>query len=87
MPYTAADIRILRDEEVVDLGPWAQAAQWGKRYPEQTVEFLNRLAEAAALSGTDPELVERRYLLDDRGVFCPPELAEVYHELLRARRL
>ncbi len=85
MSYTAANIRILRDEEVAGLGPWAQAAQWSKQYPWHTVEALNRLAEAAALSGTDPKLVERRYLLDDPGAVCPPALVEVYSELVRAR--
>jgi hypothetical protein len=85
MSYTAASIRILPPAEVEALGPWARAAEWSKRYP-YPADFLGRLAEACTLSGTDPELAERRYLRGDLTALCPPELVEVHRDLSRAGR-
>jgi len=85
--YTAADIRILSDEDVVDRFDFARAAAWANEY-EANPEWLQRALEACRRAGADPEYLRRRYLLPGGKDTEPrnPLVDEAMREVLREQR-
>ena len=65
--YTAADIKIASDAEVLDRWDWARVAHWAHQYrvPES---WLSRALDACRRAGVDPSYIEARYLRQDGSV-------------------
>ena len=65
--YTAANIHIAKDEEVLDRWDWAKVGHWAQQYrvPES---WLSRALEACRRAGVDPSYIEARYLRQDASV-------------------
>jgi hypothetical protein len=61
MTYTAANIRIATDAQILDAWDWAKVGHWCHVYGCNP-EWLGRAVEACRRAGRDPSYVERRYL-------------------------
>lgn len=84
--YTASSIRILSQEEADGRFIFNQVERLAATYTTVTRDFLRRLLEAAAVTGTPLEHIERRYLVGDRSVPKSLELeAALLHILDRER--
>lgn len=67
MSYTAANIHIAKDEEILDRWDWARVGHWAQQY-RVPAEWLERAVEACRRAGVGPEYVEQRYLRQDASV-------------------
>ncbi len=67
MSYTAANIYIAKDEEIIDRWDWAKVGHWAQQY-RVPAEWLERAVEACRRAGVAPEYVEQRYLRQDPDV-------------------
>lgn len=65
--YTAASIRVLRDDEIVQRFEWAQVAALAEQY-RRDAGWVRRGLEACAAAGVAPGYFIRRYLDGDRSV-------------------
>jgi hypothetical protein len=59
--YTAANIRVAKDAEIIDAWDWAKVGHWCHVYGCHA-EWLARAVEACRRAGRDPGYIERRYL-------------------------
>jgi hypothetical protein len=79
--YTAANIHVATDEEILQRWDWARVGHWAHVYcvPE---DWLKRAVEACRRAGVEPEYIERRYLQRD-GYLEPfrPEVDAAMREL------
>jgi hypothetical protein len=79
--YTAANIRVPTEAELVARCDWLHADVLAKQYPQVTHAFLGRLLEACRLSGFDQHLAVRLYLDGDRTIIPTTELIAAHTEL------
>lgn len=77
--YTAADIHIASDTEILDRWDWAKAGHWA-RIHGVPVEWLERALEACRRANVDPEYIEKRYLLNE-AVPLHPGVNEAMRQL------
>lgn len=59
--YTAANIHIATDVEILEAWDWAKVGHWARVYG-CPAEWLTRAVEACRRVGRDPSYIERRYL-------------------------
>jgi hypothetical protein len=83
--YTAANIRVLSEEEV-GLFPWERVNALAKLYPHIAKPAIERLVQATLMSGWDLDLARQRYLDRDKAIDVPTEFIDVYAQLLDERR-
>ena len=78
--YTAANIHIASDAEILDRWDWARVGHWVRLYnvPE---EWLARALEACRRAGVEPEYLERRYLKREGYEPFRPEVDAAMREL------
>jgi len=81
--YNASSIRVLKQDEAIELFDFARADALAQKYTYIASECISRLLTACRLSGTDIDAGVRRYLDHDKSVEVGPELADCYAELVR----
>ena len=59
--YTAANIRVATDAEIISQWDWALVGHWAHQYSCHP-EWLQRAVEACRRAGREPGYIERRYL-------------------------
>ncbi len=84
--YTAASIRILRDDEAGERFLFVQIEQLARKYPAVPREFIARLIEAVTVTGTPLEPIEKRYLVGDRSIPKVPEVEQALLHILDQQR-
>lgn len=67
MSYTAANIYIAKDAEILDRWDWAKVGHWAQQY-RVPAEWLERAVEACRRAGVAPAYLEQRYLRQDASV-------------------
>lgn len=77
--YTAASIRILDDQDIGERFIFEKIERLARQYTTTTRSFLKHLLEAAAVTNTPFDPLERRYLQGDKTV---PKIPEVEAALL-----
>ena len=65
--YTAANIHIAKDAEILDRWDWAKVGHWAQQY-RVPAEWLERAVEACRRAGVAPAYLEQRYLRQDASV-------------------
>jgi hypothetical protein len=86
MPYTAADIRVLSDQEVDERFTWARVAALAEKYSRPT-DWIARGLEACRRADVEPEYFIARYLERDAGTPFDSTVDEAMREILAETRL
>mgnify|MGYP001564716335 CR=1 FL=1 len=84
--YTAASIKILDPEETERRFGFARAQALAQEYPWVPRDVIERMLAAAQMSGTDEDLVIRRYCAGQAWVQIPDEMHACYAELVQDAR-
>ena len=84
--YNASSIKILSAEDAEDRFVFAQVDRLARDYPTVTRDFLTRILEAAQITGTPVEHIERRYLQRDLSEPKSPELEAALLHILDSQR-
>jgi hypothetical protein len=84
--YDASSIKILRDEEVIEMFDFVKVGDLARRYPASSPDFIERMVEACSLANWPVTNAERRYLQGDKSVTPTPEFLACHRELADQRR-
>lgn len=85
MSYTAADIRVLEPQEVVERFTWARIGELCDRY-NRPAEWIERGFEACSRAGVDPEAYFVPRYLQKLDLPRNLEVEVAFVELQRERR-
>jgi hypothetical protein len=83
--YTAASIRILPPQEVVERYDWAKIGALAAQY-SVPAEFVERGLEACRRAGAEPEYFVGRYLAGDKSIPKNAEVEDAHREILAESR-
>jgi hypothetical protein len=83
--YTAANIRILEPQEVVERFDWAKVGALAAQY-HQPAEFVARGLEACTASGVQLDYFVGRYLRWDRSIPRNLDFEAAYQEVVQQER-
>ena len=85
MTYTAADIRVLTDQEIDVRFTWARVGALAERY-SRPIDWIARGLEACRRADVDPDYFIARYLERDAATAFNPTVDEAMRELLTEAR-
>ena len=81
MTYTAADIRVLTDQEVDVRFTWARVGALAEQYSQPT-DWIARGLEACRRAGVEPDYFIARYLERDAATPFDSAVDEAMREIL-----
>jgi hypothetical protein len=84
--YTAADIVVLREDELSDRFLWVKAGELARQYPHAPVEFIERMLVACEAARFDVQCAIARYLAGDKTVPVTEEFLAAFTEERRSHR-
>ena len=86
MTYTAADIRVLTDQEVDERFTWARVGALSEQY-SRPADWIARGLEACRRARVDPDNFIVRYLERDPATPFDPAVDEAMREILAETRV